>query len=428
MVDDSADDRAALDDFVHWLAYEAPPTATIKELLHGFALRLDRAGFELLRVNLQIRPLNPQVEAIDIAWSLHGEPVAFPAGLSVMPPGWEESSMDPEPPVEGGHVRVTAVGHGGFKSEAFRVSPFFELIFNGKAEHRRNLTAGESSLDSPILKDLALKGATDYIALALQFYRGATSAISFTSRRPGGFTDSQITVLRDSRRALSLALSPRITARALGTLLGAYVGPKTARLVLAGAIERGNVQEIDAAIWFSDLRGFTPMSEAVAPRELIGWLNDYFAAVGSAIAQHDGEILKFMGDAILAIWPVSPSEPREATCRAALSAARAANIELEKLNASRAAAGLPPMRHGIGLHVGSAQYGNIGTETRLDFTVIGPAVNTTSRLEGLCSKLSRQVIASSEFAQCLPGELRSLGMAELKGVSAPQEVFGFDEL
>jgi adenylate cyclase len=213
----------------------------------------------------------------------------------------------------------------------------------------------------------------------------------------------------------------------MGTLLGAYLGPKTAELVLAGAIERGNVQEIDAAIWFSDLRGFTPMSAGIAPTCLIAWLNDYFAAVGRAIARHDGEILKFMGDAILAVWPVSESRTREATCRAALAAARAANAELDALNIARENAGLPAMQHGIGLHVGRAQYGNIGAEARLDFTVIGAAVNTTSRLEGLCAKLSRRLIASAEFARCAEGGLTSLGSAELKGVGGSQEVFGIDE-
>jgi len=222
-------------------------------------------------------------------------------------------------------------------------------------------------------------------------------------------------------------LSPRFVAHSMRTLLGAYLGPKTADRVLAGTVQRGDVAEIEAAIWFSDLRGFTPMSAGIASSELIAWLNDYFAAVGRAIVGHDGEILKFIGDAVLAVWPVSSSRSREATCRAALQAANAANLELESLNAARALSGLPAMRHGIGLHLGRAQYGNIGAEGRLDFTVIGAAVNTASRLEGACARLSRRVVTSAAFAACAPGDLVPLGAVELKGLSAPQELFGIDE-
>ena len=211
------------------------------------------------------------------------------------------------------------------------------------------------------------------------------------------------------------------------SLLAAYLGPKTADQVLAGKVERGDVTEIDAAIWFSDLRGFTPMSAGIASSELISWLNDYFAAVGRAIVAHDGEILKFIGDAILAVWPVSEARPREATCCAALAAAKAANLELDALNARRQASGLPAMQHGIGLHVGSAQYGNIGAEGRLDFTVIGQAVNTASRLESVCAKLSRRLVASAEFAEHAGAGLLPLGATELKGVNGPQEVFGIGE-
>jgi adenylate cyclase len=224
-----------------------------------------------------------------------------------------------------------------------------------------------------------------------------------------------------------MALSPRFAAHTLRTLLGAYLGPKTANVVLAGTIERGDVREIEAAIWFSDLRGFTPMSAKIPSSELIAWLNEYFAAVGRAIVRHDGEILKFIGDAILAVWPVSSSRSREATCHAALAAARDANRELDALNAERLRAGRPALQHGIGLHVGSAQYGNIGAEGRLDFTVIGSAVNTASRLESVCAKLSRRVIASADFAACAGAELVSLGTATLKGVDEPQDVFGIEE-
>jgi adenylate cyclase len=419
MAEQLEDDAQVLAALVQWLVFEASPTATTVELLHGFAQRLCRAGFDLIRVNLQTRPLSPQAASVDYVWR-PGERGAEPlSGVDVVVR--EQHALD------GGGVQVTALGHGSFQSEVFRTSPFFPVIVGGELELRRRLEPSQAAFDFPILKDLAKQGASDYLTLPVQFYGGAASAISFATRKPGGFTDAQVAILRDARRPLVLALSPRLGAHTMGTLLGAYLGPKTAELVLAGAIERGNVQEIDAAIWFSDLRNFTPLSAGVAPPTLIAWLNDYFAAVGRAITGHDGEILKFMGDAILAVWPVSESRTREATCRAALAAALAANAELDELNRTREAAGFATLQHGIGLHVGRAQYGNIGAEGRLDFTVIGPAVNTTSRLEGLCAKLSHRVITSAEFARCAESGLASLGSAELKGVSGSQEVFGIGE-
>jgi adenylate cyclase len=413
------DDAEVLPGLVQWLVFELSPTATTVELLHGFAQRLCQAGFDLIRVNLQVRPLSPRAASVDFVWR--------PADHSAEPLSGVSVVVEEQHTLDGGKVEVRALSHGSFQTDVFRASPFFPVIAAGEVELRRRIEPAQTAYDFPILRDLALLGASEYLAFPVQFYGGAPSAISFATRKPGGFTSREVGVLRDARRPLVLALSPRLLAHNMSVLLGAYLGPKTAELVLAGVIERGNVQEIDAAIWFSDLRGFTPMSAGVDPPLLISWLNDYFAAVGRAIVQHDGEILKFMGDAILAVWPVTASRPREATCRAALAAARAANAELDGLNAAREKAGFSALKHGIGLHVGRVQYGNIGSEGRLDFTVIGPAVNTASRLEGLCAKLSRRVIASADFARCLDLDLDPLGSAELKGVSGTHEVFGIAE-
>jgi|SRR5882724_4168586 len=405
---------------VELLVFEAPARATTVELLHSFAQRLCEAGFELIRMNLQVRPLSPQEAAVLYVW----RPVARSMELSplVNRVGEEERHV-----LDGAHVQITALAHGAYQTEAYRSSPAFLITTGAETEVRRRIAAQQTEFDFPILKDLAAQGASDYVVFPLQFYGSAASAISFATSKPGGFTDADIALLREARRPLLLALSPRFQAHTTRTLLGAYLGPKTADLVLSGKVERGDVTEIDAAIWFSDLRGFTPMSAGITPPELIAWLNDYFAAIGRAIVAHDGEILKFIGDAILAVWPVSDARPREATCRAALAAAKAANAELDALNARRQVSALPALQHGIGLHVGSAQYGNIGTEGRLDFTVIGQAVNTASRLESVCAKLSRRVVASAEFAACADAGLVALGPTELKGVSGPREVFGVGE-
>ncbi|HWZ88605.1 MAG TPA: adenylate/guanylate cyclase domain-containing protein [Polyangiaceae bacterium] len=404
---------------VRWLILEAPRAATIAEVLHGFVCRLNEAGFDCLRLNLQVRPLSPQVAAAVFAWT----PSERGPKLSTLARVVDSTREQ----FDGGLVTVTSLGHGAFQSEAFRVSPFFPIIIGGTGEVRRPLTPDQTTFEFPILGDLHELGATDYLARPISFHETALGAISVATRRPGGFSEAQLELFRSALPALSLSLSPRVVSYAMHALLGAYLGPKTAERVLAGQVQRGDVEEIDAVVWFSDLRGFTPMTAGASPRDLIAWLNEYFAAVARGIGKHDGEILKFIGDAILAVWPVAGARSPEATCRAALAAARDANAELDSLNQARSLRGLPLLQHGIGLHIGPVQYGNIGAEQRLDFTVIGSAVNMASRLEGATGKLGARVIASAEFAAEAKGALTRIGEVELKGVPGTQAVFGLTE-
>ena len=404
-----------MNECVCWLVGEAHRAASISEVLHGFACQLNQAGFDLLRLNLQLRPLSPQVSAALFAWT----PTERSPDLSSLARVVDSTREE----FEGGIVKMNSLAHGAFQSEAFRVSPFFPIVIGGAAELRRALTADQTAFEFPILGDLHALGATDYLARPIRFHETALSAISIATRRAGGFSEAQVELFRDALPALSLALSARIVSYTMHALLGAYLGPKTAERVLAGQVQRGDVEEINAVVWFSDLRGFTPMTAGASPRELIAWLNDYFTAVARGITQHDGEILKFIGDAILAVWPVAGSRSPEATCRAALQAARDANAELDQLNQARQQRGLQPLQHGIGLHIGPVQYGNIGTNERLDFTVIGSAVNTASRLEGVCGKLGVRVIASAELAAQARDELSPAGEVELKGLAGMQSVF-----
>jgi adenylate cyclase len=400
---------------VRWLIVDAHRAATIGELLHGFVCRLNEAGLDLLRLNLQVRPLSPQVSAALFAWTPTERSPALSTLARVIDRAQEE--------FEGGIVKTTSLAHGAVQSEAFRVSPFFPLVVGGISELRRALAADQATFEFPILRDLHELGATDYLARQIGFHETAPSAISIATRRAGGFTEAQVELFRSALPALSLALSPRIVSYTMHALLGAYLGSKTAERVLSGRVQRGDVEEIDAVVWFSDLRGFTPMTAGASPRQLIASLNDYFTAVARGIAKHDGEILKFIGDAILAVWPVAGTRSPEVTCRAALAAARDANAELDQLNRARELQGLQPLEHGIGLHVGPVQYGNIGAEERLDFTVIGSAVNTASRLEGVCAKLGVRVIASAEFAAIARDGLTHAGEVELKGLPGAQTVF-----
>jgi adenylate cyclase len=402
-------------DCVRWLVVDSQRAGTIGEIVQGFVSRLDQAGLDLIRLNLQVRPLSPQVSATLVAWT----PTERSPSLSTLARVVDTT----QEAFDGGIVKTTALGHGAFQSEAFRVSPFFPIIVGGESELRRRLTPEQTAFEFPILRDLHELGATDYLARPIRFHETALSAISIATRRAGGFSEAHSELFVSALPALSLALSPRIVSYTMHALLGAYLGPKTAERVLSGRVQRGDVEEIDAVIWFSDLRGFTPMTAGASPRELVASLNDYFTAVARGISKHHGEILKFIGDAILAVWPVAGTESVEATCKAALAAARDANAELDELNQARQLRGLEPLQHGIGLHVGPVQYGNIGAEERLDFTVIGSAVNTASRLEGVCAKLGVRLIASAEFAAFAPDGLTPAGNVELKGLEGARTVF-----
>ncbi len=417
--DDSEASEVALRPLVHWLLFETAPNATAVELLQGFAEQLCGIGLDLLRIVVQARPLSPHASTQLYVWRPAERAMELSPLVRIVES--EDHALDAT------WVQVVSLAHGAFQTAAFRASPFQLVMLTGGQEVRRRLAVGQTEFEFPILRDLHAQGVTDYIAFPLAFYGSAPSAVSFATRKLGGYSELDVSVLRAACQPLVLALSARLEAHAKRSLLGAYLGAKTADRVLAGAVQRGDVEEIEAAIWFSDLRGFTPMSAGIPSAELIAWLNDYFAAVGRAIVGHDGEILKFIGDAILAVWPVSEARPREATCRAALAAAKSANAELDALNAAREAAGLPAMQHGIGLHVGKAQYGNIGAEGRLDFTVIGPAVNTASRLEGAAAKLARRVIASADFARCVADAVLPLGTIDLKGFTDAQAIFGIAE-
>ncbi len=407
----------SIDAIVEWLTIDAPTLPGPEHVVHGFAQRLNDAGFDLLRCSLNVRPLSPQATALIYTWrpvERHSE-VPIPTGESVVA---NDTIAFP-----GALLNVVGIGHGGLDRPAFVASPLYRLIVAGDAEVRCRITPGQTDVAFPIMRDLQAEGGTDYFAGALRLHGSGPSPFTFTTKRPGGFSDAHVTALRRSLVHFGLAIAPMIALYATRVLLGAYLGLKTGERILSGKVERGDVEEIDAAIWFSDLRGFTPMSSRIEARELIAWLNDYFSVVGRAITEHDGEILKFIGDAVLAVWPVTTGRPREATCRAALAAARAANAGLDALNASRAARGLSPLEHGIGLHVGAAQYGNIGAEGRLDFTVIGPAVNTAARLEGTCSKIERRLVASSEFASAVGDSLVRAGDVELKGLEGRHPIY-----
>ena len=294
---------------------------------------------------------------------------------------------------------------------------------------RRRLSVANEQEFSP-LPDLLAAGMTDYVAIITRF--GAEGVIgemdgvysSWATRAPGGFTDRHITALERIAPSLALAIKSVSLARMTGTLMETYLGRDAGQRVLSGRIVRGIAERIDAVIWFSDLRGFTRITDA-APDQVIPLLNDYSDAIVSAIHAYGGDVVKLIGDGTLAIFT---AEDRMHACDAALSAGTAARQSVAELKKRRTSAGKPVTDMYLGLHVGEVYYGNIGSRERLDFTVVGPAVNEASRIAAMCRSVDQRVLISSAFADVggIKRRLVSVGRYALRGVTQPQELFTLD--
>lgn len=277
---------------------------------------------------------------------------------------------------------------------------------------------------APLLRQLKNEGATDYVALPLLFTNGHVDGLSVVSDQPGGFSSTDL----DRMFLLQFAFTRLVEIHSLRDtathLLDAYVGRAAGQRILAGEVKRGDGQTIEAVIWYCDLRGFTRVSDTLPRDAVIALLNDYFDTMGGIVSHAGGEILKFMGDGMLVIFPVPSPAERAGTALRALRAATAAVDAMLVLNRIRAAEGGPTVRFGLALHIGEVMFGNIGASRRLDFTVIGPAVNHAARLETLCAPLDRSVLLSATMAGLLPlGDVEPLGAHGLKDIDEPQQVF-----
>ena len=314
-------------------------------------------------------------------------------------------------------------------AERWRHSPFYRMMQTGESLMRRRLSA-DSEAEFSVLAEMRSAGMTDYVAIINRF---AVEAVigemdclysSWASKEPGGFTDGQIAALQRIAPFLALAIKSVALARMTGTLMQTYLGRDAGQRVLSGRIVRGIADRIDAVIWFSDLRGFTRITDT-APEQVIPLLNDYADVIVSAVNEHGGDVLKLIGDGTLAIFA---AEDRVHASSAALSAAIAARQGIAALNDRRAADGRPITDMYLGLHVGEVFYGNVGSRERLDFTVIGPAVNETSRIAAMCRSVDQPILVSAAFANIGDNRRRliSVGRYALRGVSQPQELFTID--
>ena len=358
--------------------------------VEAFVNRVQQAGIELSRLTTGIHILHPQIDASSCLWR-PGEPVTE-RRFRLSQGGMEQLQNSPMPIVYGGRS--------------------FRARLEGSPQH------GEY----PILAELRAQGTTDYLALPLPFSDGSWKAVTYATRRPGGFTEAEVTLLQALTGPLAVVLEIQTLHRTALTLLDTYVGPIAGRRVLDGVIKRGMFESINAVIWFCDLRGFTELSEKLPGNEIISLLNDYFGAMTGVVERHGGEVLKFIGDALLAIFPLG-GEDGPAAPQRALAAAQSVQADIESLNDAPARAGQPIIRFGLSLHPGEVLYGNIGGESRLDFTVIGQAVNVATRIESLCKELNRPVLVSGDFVKLCGGAFEFLGVFPLKGVGTDFPVY-----
>jgi adenylate cyclase len=320
-------------------------------------------------------------------------------------------------------AQVEPIEYGITETDSYRNSPVAALRA-GAEQVRKRLEEPSSDEDYPLYAEMRCEGLTDYVAWPLHYTLGKSHMVSFATARPGGFTEGEVALLADLLPVLSLVTEVRFKNRFARRLLETYVGPHASEQILSGLTTRGSGVTITAAVMICDLRGFTAISEHWPRDDVIALLNEYFETLAIPIERHGGEILKFIGDGLLAVF----RQDRPTACGDALNAATDARRGMAALNERRNARGSEPLGYGIGINVGDVMYGNIGTMSRLDFTVIGPAVNAAARLEALTKKLGRTALFSGAFAKKVNDRsLQRLGTYPLRGLGEPLEVFGFTD-
>ncbi len=398
--------RPLVNDVADWLMTEALGSTRADTLLEQCALRLNAAGIPLWRANIAFRILHPLYQGVSHIW-------------------YRETGLEPI---------QTFAETGADSNEDWKRSPGFYVVEHELPFLRRRLTGPDAQLDFPLLEEFRDKGATDYLVWTISFTDSNFDEShkdgmigSWATDRPGGFSDADIQALLRIQQRLAVACKMTIRDQITHNVLGAYLGPDAGERVLKGQIKLGDGETTHAVIWFSDLRESTKFADTMEPADFLHLVNSYFACTAGAVVANKGQVLRFVGDAVLGIFPIRDDGLSEQeACAHALNAAAEAERRLATLNKERRADGKPPLEFGLGLHLGDVMYGNIGIPERIEFSVIGPAANETARLENLSKAVGHRVLLSDRFAAALDRGFLSLGRHQLRGVDGTMEVFTLD--
>lgn len=395
-----------VDGLAAWLVEGGLGGRSETDLLHGFCRRAAALGLPLTRATMIIDTLHPIIEGRVFRWRCDD--------------------------VEEDHVIEYGPTTDGEMLEKWKRSVFVHMLDNDLGEHRCRLEQGEG-VHFTKLDEAVRDGATDCVCYIHHFTPDGTIGgmdcvySYFLTDRPGGFSEPEMVALRRLLPLLALGIKTASLARIAGTLTQVYLGRDAGQRVLSGRISRGTTDRINAVLWFSDLRGYTRISDSAAPDAIIPLLNDYADVTVSAIHNAGGDVLKLIGDGTLAIFKAD--DPADA-CAAALAAEAELRARLREMKQRRRADNQPVTDLYLGLHIGDVFYGNIGSQDRLDFTVVGPAVNEVSRIASMCRSVDRHVVMSSDFVSNAPFEARarmvSVGRYALRGVGRAQELFTID--
>lgn len=380
-------------DLVEWILGNESRSMQGVELFDALCWRMAGQGIPLWRANLSLNTLHPQIMGLGFRW-------------------WRDAGVTQE----------FRVKHGMEKRAEYLESPMRPAIEQGITVRHRLDEASPALERYPLLRSFREAGATDYLAFPLHAFVGRHRVVTWATDRAGGFTDAHVAAIQAILPAIAAVVEAKAKDRLSAILLDTYLGRTISRHILDGEIFRGQGRRLRAALMAVDLRGFTNLADRMPGEELIRLLDDYFDAVAAAVHGEGGEILKFVGDGVLAIFVPDGRSEREAV-QAALAAGEETLRRIDTTNNNRAAVGQELIAIGIGLHLGEVIYGNVGAADRLDYTAIGPAVNLVCRLEGLTKRLGRPLLLSEAFAKAHGGMLLSLGFQPVRGLSDPQEIF-----
>lgn len=385
----------AIDALNRWMMTTGRRSGDPDKIVDQYCRALIAAGVPLWRINIGQRFANPLLIAWGVVWTADG-------------------------------AESYEVTHALMLTEDYIGSSFEYVMENDRPLHK-SLRDLDLDKDHTSYLNFAADGGTDYYASLLNYGDGSRHGCTFATQAEDGFSALHLSMIEASMVGLACALEPITMRKSSQSLLRTYLGKGPSTAVWNGTIQRGERTTIEAVVMFSDLRGFTSISDTTPEGDLFEALNGYFDVVVQSVHDHGGDVLKFMGDGILSIIPIDTVEDRADACRRAAHAALGVLRGFSQLNNQRATKGAPPLDVGIGINVGRVSYGNIGSPGRLDFTVLGGTVNVASRIESLSKEIGDRVIATDRVAEHAPKLFRTKGEHQIRGVSEPIELFGLIE-